>query len=300
MDCIDSHAVNAGKRLVEGLDVTVAYEIPTERFGKFTLSGAWNHFFIWKAEPFDGQGTHNFLGDYNNGTFPLAPGGVPFNKAFVRGEWEWKGFDLVLTGNYVGDYEDDPSFILDNTITNPGSGNPEFAFHRRVSDYETLDMQLSYELKKPAAEPAPSYAKDSKDSKNVMSAQTDAASSTIWQRMLWNTKLTVGVNNAFDRNPPIVLGAFNDNYDTSNYSIRNPLLVCEHEQEVLSSESITSQRRVAEMPSAFCFQRMADASGLQIAWDDELAGRSGRGRVDLLKMGLSWSVYPSGKEPALW
>jgi outer membrane receptor protein involved in Fe transport len=31
----------------------------------------------------------------------------------------------------------------------------------------------------------------------------------------------VGVNNAFDRQPPSVLGAFNDNYDTSNYSIRN-------------------------------------------------------------------------------
>jgi outer membrane receptor protein involved in Fe transport len=219
--CIDSHAVNAGKRLVEGLDVTVAYEIPTERFGKFTLSGAWNHFFIWKAEPFDGLGTHNFLGDYNNGTFPLAPGGVPFNKAFVRAEWEWHHFDLVLTGNYVGDYEDDPSFILDNVVTNPGSGDPEFAFHRRVSDYETLDMQLSYEFVKPAAvESAPTYAKDAKDSKNVM-AQTEADSSSLWQRMLWGTKLTVGVNNAFDRNPPIVLGAFNDNYDTSNYSIRN-------------------------------------------------------------------------------
>jgi iron complex outermembrane receptor protein len=39
--------------------------------------------------------------------------------------------------------------------------------------------------------------------------------------MLWGTKLTVGVNNAFDRNPPTVLAAFNDNYDTSLYSIRN-------------------------------------------------------------------------------
>ena len=39
--------------------------------------------------------------------------------------------------------------------------------------------------------------------------------------MLWGTTLTVGVNNAFDRQPPSVLGAFNDNYDTSLYSIRN-------------------------------------------------------------------------------
>jgi iron complex outermembrane receptor protein len=45
--------------------------------------------------------------------------------------------------------------------------------------------------------------------------------SSIWQRMLWNTKITLGVNNAFDRYPPTVLGALNDNYDTSNYSIRN-------------------------------------------------------------------------------
>ena len=80
-------------------------------------------------------------------------------------------------------------------------------------------MQLSYEFVKPAAEAPPTYAKDAKDSKNVM--QTAAETSSIWQRMLWGTKLTVGVNNAFDRNPPIVLGAFNDNYDTSNYSIRN-------------------------------------------------------------------------------
>ena len=87
-----------------------------------------------------------------------------------------------------------------------------------MSDYETLDLQLSYTFVKPAAEPPPTM-KDSKDSKNVI--QTAAESSSIWQRMLWNTKLTVGVNNVFDRYPPTVLGAFNDNYDTSLYTIRN-------------------------------------------------------------------------------
>jgi hypothetical protein len=29
------------------------------------------------------------------------------------------------------------------------------------------------------------------------------------------------VNNVFDRNPPTILPALNDNYDTSLYSIRN-------------------------------------------------------------------------------
>ena len=121
---------NAGKRLVEGLDVTAAYEIPTERFGKFTLSGGWNHFFIWKAQALPGFGYTNFLGNYNNGTLPLAPGGIPFNKAFLRAEWQWKGFDFVATGNYVGDYEDDPAFF-GGTGFPLGQSQPHYRRHHR-------------------------------------------------------------------------------------------------------------------------------------------------------------------------
>ncbi len=208
VDCIDSVNSNAGKRLVQGLDVTAVYELPTERFGKFTFSGGWNHFFTWKAEPIVGSGAISFLGNYNNGSLPLAPGAIPWNKGFLRGEWEWRHFDFVMTGNYIGDFRDDPSF--DSIArTEP----------RNVPSYITLDMQLSYEFVKPDAEAPPVYAKDSKDSKNVM--QPVAESSSIWQRMLWGTRLTVGVVNAFDRQPPSVIGAFNDNYDTSLYSIRN-------------------------------------------------------------------------------
>jgi iron complex outermembrane receptor protein len=206
LDCINSQVGNAGKRNVQGIDVTAVYELPTDRFGKFTFSGGWNHFFTWKAQP--GTGVFNsFLGNYNNGTLPLAPGAIPWNKGFLRGEWEWRHFDFVATGNYVGDFRDDPNFF--NT----------FVGVRTVPSYITLDMQLSYEWVKPAAEAPPTYAKDAKDSKNVLA--TEAATASIWQRMLWGTKLTVGVNDAFDRQPPSVLGAFNDNYDTSLYSIRN-------------------------------------------------------------------------------
>jgi iron complex outermembrane receptor protein len=207
LQCVNSMVGNAGKRNVQGLDVTATYEIPTERFGKFTLSGGWNHFFTWKAQPGEGQSFNNFLGNYNNGTLPLAPGAIPWNKGFIRGEWEWRHFDFVATGNYVGDFRDDPAFF------------GAFVGVRTVPSYITLDMQLAYEFVKPTVEPAPTYAKDAKDGKNVM--QPAADTSTIWQRMLWGTKLTVGVNDAFDRQPPSVLGAFNDNYDTSLYSIRN-------------------------------------------------------------------------------
>jgi iron complex outermembrane receptor protein len=232
--CIDSVNSNAGKRFVQGLDVTAVYELPTERWGKFTFSGGWNHFFTWKAEPIEGLGTHNFLGNYFQ-SFPLTPGGIPFNKAFLRGEWEWKHFDFIATTNYIGDYEDDPGFIKYDRagppIGQPGNINqdlvpgnvgtlvePNFILHRRVTSYITLDLQLAYEFVKPPTEPAP-YVKESKDSKSA--PVTEAVTASIWQRMLWGTRLTVGCNDVFDRQPPSVLGAFNDNYDTSNYSIRN-------------------------------------------------------------------------------
>jgi iron complex outermembrane receptor protein len=213
--CINSQTSNAGKRNVRGLDATAVYEIPTERWGKFTFSGGYNHFFSWKASPGPGQPFNSFLGNYNNGTLPLAPGAIPWNKGFLRGEWEWRHFDLVATGNYVGDFIDDPAFNANATAI----GGPNFIGRRReVDSYITLDLQLSYEFVKPPTEPAP-YVKESKDSKNA--PVTEAATASIWQRMLWNTKLTVGVNDVFDRYPPSVIGAFNDNYDTSLYSIRN-------------------------------------------------------------------------------
>lgn len=211
LDCIDSGFGNAGKRHVQGVDATAVYEIPTERWGKFTISGGYNHFFTWKAQPGNGQPFISFLGNYNNGTLPLAPGAIPWNKGFLRGEWEWRHFDFIATGNYVGDFRDDPAFD-DPTL-------PPREERRNVPSYITLDLQLSYEWVKPVIEPAPVYAKDSKDGKNVM--QTAAETSSFWQRMLWGTKLTVGVNDVFDRQPPSVIGAFNDNYDTSLYSIRN-------------------------------------------------------------------------------
>ncbi|MDQ6912120.1 MAG: TonB-dependent receptor [Verrucomicrobiota bacterium] len=232
LNAIDAATVNAGKRMVQGMDITTTYEIPTQNWGTFTLSGGWNHFFTWKAQPLSGYDDINFLGDFQ-ATQPLAPGGIPFNKAFLRFEWAgtkgWmKGLDFVATGNYIGDLEDDPNFIALNAVTDPAPGrggtatNPSFPFHHRISDYETLDMQLSYEFLKPEMQAAAGgYSKDAKDAKSQGNDAAGVENSSIWQRMLWNTKVTVGVNNAFDRYPPTVLGAFNDNYDTSNYTIRN-------------------------------------------------------------------------------
>jgi iron complex outermembrane receptor protein len=225
---IDSVPGNAGVRFVQGLDVQANYELPTTNFGKFTFTLGWNHFFTWKISPGPGLPFNDFLGNYNNGTLPLAPGAIPFNKGFVRFEWEYKlgpgNLDFVAQGNYIGDYEDDPSFINGNVLLSPPDVAPSWALHRRVTDYETLDLQASYEFVRPPMEaPVPGYTKEGKDFKGGKQpvAAPGAETGTFWQRMLWGTKVTAGVVNAFDRQPPTVLGAFNDNYDTSLYSIRD-------------------------------------------------------------------------------
>ncbi len=223
---IDADNSNAGTRFVQGIDLTAIYQLPTDHWGEFTFTLAWNHFFDWKAQPGVGD-SHNFLGDFSQ-AFPLTPGAIPFNKALLRMEWQWKGWDFVVTGNYVGDYEDDPNFILGNDLVpgTPGTGdippsnNPSYILHRRVTDYETMDLQLSYTFLKPEAAPVTAgYSKDAKDAKSMPVAGDN--NGTIWQRILWNTTITAGVNNVFDRPPPTLLGAFNNNYDTSNYTFRD-------------------------------------------------------------------------------
>ena len=230
LQAIDSVTNNAGIRFVQGIDVAMNYELPTTNFGKFIFTLGYNHFFTWKISPGPNLPFNDFLGNYNNGTLPLAPGAIPWNKGFVRTEWLYTlgpgNLDFVAQVNYVGSFIDDNGFFhpLDQENLAPPDQPPSWKFNRVVTSYITLDLQASYEFVRPPVEaPVPGYSKDAKDFKSPLSKQpvTPVAEASIWQRMLWGTKITSGVVNAFDRNPPTVLGAFNDNYDTSLYTIRN-------------------------------------------------------------------------------
>ena len=86
----------------------------------------------------------------------------------------------------------------------------------------TLDLQVSYAFKAPKLVD-PVFAKDSKGVCTQVSA-TSSESGSIWQKMLWGRTLRAGVNNVFDRYPTYDPAQFNDNYDTSTYSIRNRFL----------------------------------------------------------------------------
>ena len=57
------------------------------------------------------------------------------------------------------------------------------------------------------------------DGKNVRSVSTVEYGSSGWRRWLNNTTITLGMNNAFDQDPPFVTSG-ESNYDEWDHNIR--------------------------------------------------------------------------------
>lgn len=197
---------NAARKAVEGVDLGAAYQIPTESWGKFTVSLAYNHLLRFNGEIVEGIGFTNFLGQFQD-AIALVPGSLPYNKGYVQTEWTYKDFGFVNTFNYIGDYQDSGEglnksvLVVDQFGQSPDPANPRFTRQRDVKAYLTFDTQLSY---------------------TYTVAKTGSAARALpgWRQWLDNTSIRVGVNNIFDEPPPFNAGAFNDNYDTSLYSLR--------------------------------------------------------------------------------
>ncbi len=218
---ISEQPVNAARRDIEGVDVVAAYELPTVSWGKWVFTLGWNHFFRFNAALSDRSGFTDLLGRYSDS--PLTPGSIPYNKGVLSAEWQWKGFDLVATANYIGDYLDQSSAVNGSVLETPieDAANPAYTRSRKVAAYTTLDLQLSYTFRTPEA-PAASSAKDGKDFRGSNENPAPPATGANWrEKLLGGTTVTLGCNNLFDQEPPVSVGAFNDNYDTSLYSLRD-------------------------------------------------------------------------------
>lgn len=206
---VNATPFNIARRDVEGVDVTAIYEIPTDNFGKFTLSLYYNHFFKFTVTPSELSPKIDFTGTFANST-AFTPGSVPYNKGYFQAQWEYKHLTLSGQLNYIGDYQDDTNAIPPNAIT----GLPRT---RDVREYTTFDVFGSYEFVVPKGEEVNnSY---SKDGKTVVGGSTSYRPK-MWQRIMGGTTLRAGIENVFDEAPPFAAGAFNDNYDTSLYNIR--------------------------------------------------------------------------------
>ena len=138
--------------------------------------------------------------------------------------------------HYTGQYEDDNVSLTQNPFTGefakPQTPRSGFRFWRarKVREWTTLDLIASYtfNLPPPAATQVAGLAKDGGKyarmsdgkGKKLMPVSTAEYKPCGWRNWLNNTTLTLGLQNAFDLDPPFVAGAFENGYDESLATIK--------------------------------------------------------------------------------
>jgi iron complex outermembrane recepter protein len=184
---IDDLNTNVGNDKVDGIDVALRYGLPTQvgRFG-FLFDGTWLHKYdriLGDGSTITGKGTFDLAG--NSGFI----GGVYPDFKFNTGvNWNLGGFGAGVTMRYIGGYKECAAIDGSNTgglcylTNNPASGFTQFPTHH-VSAYSTFDLSLGYRL------------------------------NTAFGR----TTLGLGVNNVFDKTPPIVFDSFTPQSDPTAY-----------------------------------------------------------------------------------
>ena len=221
---IDPNANLAGA-LLEGLDYELIYILDTTIFGHgdfgqftYTLNGTWLSRFELQVNP--NQKPFGIAGEFVPTGFALTSS-LPRNRAFAslfyhgpHDSW-MNGLDVGATVHWTSQYNDD---ILDG-------------LNRKVREWTTLDLLASYTFNMPtpvAQQEVPGYSKDGgknvkmKDGKekNVMPVSTATYSECGWRAWLNGTTVTLGMQNVFDKDPPFVAGAFENNYDESLADVR--------------------------------------------------------------------------------
>jgi iron complex outermembrane recepter protein len=229
---------NLSGAIFEGLDYEAIYILDSSIFGHgdygrltFTANGTW----LSRAELQVRSDIKRFgiAGEFAPPGFTLT-NSLPWHRAnfslFYDGPAEtWiQGLDIGAVIHWVGQYNDDNVSLTGSPKLNmPRTGGPginaaPFPFRaRKVAAWTTLDLIASYtfNLPSPAAASVPGSAKDGKE-KNVMPISTAEYNACGWRAWLNNTTISLGMQNVFDTDPPVVTGSFENGYDESLTTIK--------------------------------------------------------------------------------
>ncbi|MBL8270216.1 TonB-dependent receptor [Steroidobacter sp.] len=175
---VETYFYNAGRRRSSGYELSVNYVLPTLPIGTFTVDVGLARMASFEVE--DGSGG---LVDISGGTDPaggpfFSTGALPKTRGLVGIDWTHGALSLSSQYNFMSSYRD----------LSP-SGDP---IDRKVPFYATTDFQLSYTL--------------GKDGHEVDWLPARAM------------KLSLGVENAFDRELPFII--FRNDYNIYENDLR--------------------------------------------------------------------------------
>jgi iron complex outermembrane recepter protein len=202
---VSSPYLNGGRMRANGVDLGAQYQIET-LYGTFTLLSRWTYLneFVFN---FPGDRPWQVAGRTNNDWFAgsffgdVTSGDAWFKwKGITNLDWTWHNWDLNWTLHTLDGF-------WEQTFAKQFDG--KWRQHWVHATWFT-DAQLSYSLifvPPVEAAPVPGYSKG----KEVVGKEKQAPPPTpyvmpCWKNILNNTTITVGVNNIFGEDPPVMFG----------------------------------------------------------------------------------------------
>jgi iron complex outermembrane receptor protein len=177
--------LNLARNEVQGLDYTASYAMPVYGDGRLTTTLQLNQFIQWDLQRVQGAPKEDFVGNFVDiSSDAFAPGSIPRWKGNLTFDYkQGTRWESAFTINWIDSFLDDPNLV--NPTFNNGTTD------RTVKAWWTYDWIANYNL--------PEH----------------------WVRG-WakGTRLTVGVENIGNTEPPRAVGAFNDSYDTTLHNVR--------------------------------------------------------------------------------
>lgn len=181
---------NGAKQETDGLDLTLAYDRPTQDWGKFNLWTSANVLFNYKySDPVIG-GPYQYAGQFTDaGPAGGAQGTLPDYVLTMGLTWEFHNFTYTIAARYIPDVEDKGD-LHESNHPGPGAVNNFTQSGKvwQVPSWYSIDMQLGYEFK---------------------------ADLKWYDRF----RIAIGVNNLTDEKPVLIASSSEDNTDKATYDI---------------------------------------------------------------------------------
>ena len=191
IDNLLSSGLNSAEIEAEGYDLTLNYRLPDTRFGSFSFS--WdNTYYSCYEEDRNGD---NLVGEYFDGSNNWRI------RSNLLARWEQGDWGATYAARYYSRQEETCPFYYN-----------DYGFGELCSDAIVDGDGLVQE-----------------GSQNKIGAATYHDISVYWKAP-WNAKITLGVNNAFDKTPPTSYVTFANTFDPS-YDINGRFIYMQYNQK---------------------------------------------------------------------